>query len=121
MLSHLALIFFQLVKSRLEMTESGRKNETRYRDRRFRIDILSHYVVVWMSVLTSPRSFQLDFWLLVIALMDLAPLVYAVYRASVLLYTRLLIFWTNNWSVISIVRSFLGSVLLYLFIHYYSI
>jgi hypothetical protein len=76
--SHLVLYLFQLLKSR---QVSAVKLDERNARRSF--DILSHYVIVWISVMTSPRSFQLDFWLLVIALMDLAPLVYAIGNVTI--------------------------------------
>ena len=81
--SHLVLYLFQLFKSR---QVSATKQEERNARRSF--DILSHYIIVWISVMTSPRSFQLDFWLLVIALMDLAPLVYAICKVTISLCSR---------------------------------
>ena len=86
--AHLLLYLIQLIcyKMNSSLYKNGSTNHPRswlnY------IDVLSHYALVWVSVLTSPRSLQLDFWLLVIALMDLAPLIYSVVQAAKILFTR---------------------------------
>lgn len=48
---------------------------------------LMHYVVVWASVITSPKGIQVDAWLAVMIAMDLGPLAVAVTRGC-LAWTR---------------------------------
>lgn len=40
--------------------------------------ILQHYVIVWASILTSPKGAQLDSWLMVMVFMDLSPIVWCI-------------------------------------------
>ena len=80
-MAHLILGVVQVIRVKLDENCSDRSR------RIVGVDVLSHYVVVWTSVMTSPKSFQLDFWLMVVALMDLAPLVYAIAKTGLFLLT----------------------------------
>jgi hypothetical protein len=44
----------------------------------FKTAILQHYVIVWASILTSPKGDQLDSWLMVMVFMDLSPIVWCI-------------------------------------------
>jgi len=42
--------------------------------------ILQHYCLIWLSIITSPKGKQLDFWLFLAVFMDCAPVVISIYN-----------------------------------------
>ena len=42
--------------------------------------ILQHYCLIWLSIITSPKGKQLDFWLFFAVFMDCAPVVISIYN-----------------------------------------
>merc|ERR1719414_1111595 len=40
--------------------------------------VLQHYIIVWLSIVTSPKGSQLDSWLMVMVIMDIAPLAWCI-------------------------------------------
>jgi len=52
--------------------------------------ILQHYCLIWLSIITSPRGLQLDFWLVLAVFMDCAPVVISIY------YTLQYAMWIRN-------------------------
>merc|ERR1712029_330333 len=44
--------------------------------------VVKHYLLVWMSILTLPDGWQLDFWLSAMMFLDIGPLAYGLTRAS---------------------------------------
>jgi len=73
--------------------------------------ILQHYCLIWLSIITSPRGLQLDFWLVLAVFMDCAPVVISIY------YTLDYAMWIRNtgqqisdpdmvvWRLTSVMRS----------------
>lgn len=45
----------------------------------FRQSLLQHYCLIWLSIITSPKGGQLDFWLFTIILMDCLPICISIY------------------------------------------
>merc|ERR1712038_1920987 len=41
--------------------------------------VLQHYIIVWLSIVTSPKGSQLDSWLMVMVIMDIAPLAWCIF------------------------------------------
>ncbi len=44
--------------------------------------VLQHYILVWLSVLSSPKGNQLDCWLLILGVMDLGPILVSIYKMA---------------------------------------
>merc|ERR1712072_1120182 len=42
--------------------------------------VLYHYFLVWISIVTSPKGYQLDIWLLILLIMDCVPMVMSLYH-----------------------------------------
>ena len=42
--------------------------------------VLQHYCLIWLSIITSPKGKQLDFWLFFAVFMDCAPVVISIYN-----------------------------------------
>ena len=70
--------------------------------------VLQHYLIVWLSILTSPRGLQLDFWLIVLLLMDCTPILISVYQTvHYLVNNRLLYYdpYSVLWGLTEVMRS----------------
>ena len=40
--------------------------------------LLQHYCLIWLSIITSPRGWQLDFWLCILVIMDCLPILISI-------------------------------------------
>ena len=70
--------------------------------------IMQHYVLVWLSILTSPRGLQLDFWLFVLVIMDLMPIVISIYQTVTYLVNNRLLYYDPYsvlWGLTTVMRS----------------
>ena len=93
---------------RKQMNSKSQESDYEETENLSRSSIMQHYVLVWLSILTSPRGLQLDFWLFVLVVMDCAPIVISIYQTVVYIVNNRLLYYDPYsvlWGLTTVMRS----------------
>jgi len=80
LISHTTLLIYRkIIKERRNNIETYKNEEYQYNDAGSNT-LFHHYILIWLSIITSPKGWQLDIWLCILVFMDCAPIFISIFN-----------------------------------------